>query len=230
MNEDINILVVEDDEDINILLCRILEKQNYNVKSAFSGSEAKMCLEMYDFQLVLLDLMLPAITGEQLIANIRKIKVMPIIVISAKPGQETKIEVLKLGADDFISKPFDVDEVLARVEAQLRRYLVFSESIQNKSTLKFKDITLYKDEYKVFVSNKEIFLTAREFEILALLMQYPKKVFTKAVLFEHVWNDEFFGDDNTVNVHISNIRSKIAKINPQTQYIKTVWGIGFKME
>lgn len=230
MNKNINILIVEDDTDINKLLCRILEKNNYNVRGAFSGTEAEMCIEKYDFQLVLLDLMLPGITGEKLIEKIRKIKTMPVIVISAKATQETKIEVLKLGADDFISKPFDVEEVLARVCAQLRRYMIFSNSNEKQNILTYKNMTLDRENHKVFINSQEVILTIREFCILELLMSYPKKVFTKANLFEHVWKDKFISDDNTINVHMSNLRSKIAKIDPDTEYIHTVWGIGFKMK
>lgn len=229
MNIDINILVVEDDGDINNLLYKILSREGYNVRQAYSGSEAKMCLELYDFQLVLLDLMLPGVTGEELISQLRKVKTMPIIVISAKPGQDIKIEVLRLGADDFISKPFDVNEVLARVEAQLRRYMVFSNKEKNEDILKHKDLVLDREKIEVTVKGEEIILTAREFSILELLMEYPNKVFTKANIFEHVWDDEFLGDDNTVNVHISNLRSKLAKADLDTEYIHTVWGIGFKM-
>ncbi|WP_315121109.1 response regulator transcription factor [uncultured Clostridium sp.] len=229
MNDNINILVVEDDADINNLLCKILAKEGYKVRSAYSGSEAKMCLEHQDFQLVLLDLMLPGLTGENLIYEIRKDKTMPIIVISAKPGQDIKIEVLKLGADDFISKPFDTHEVLARVEAQLRRYTVFSNINVKNNMLVYKDLILNRETVGVTVKNQYIYLTAREFTILELLMANPSKVFTKSNLFEHVWNEDFLGDDNTVNVHISNIRSKLAKIDPDTEYIHTVWGIGYKI-
>lgn len=229
MNSDINILVVEDDADINGLLCRILGRQGYSVRGAYSGTEAKMCLEMFDFQIVLLDLMLPGASGEELIADIRKIKKMPIIVISAKDTQETKIDVLKLGADDFVSKPFDVNEVVARVEAQLRRFMVFSKTDEDKNVLKHKDLTLNRENMEVKVKGQPVYLTAREFAILELLLSYPNKVFTKANLFEHVWQDEFLGDDNTVNVHVSNLRSKIAKVDKDTEYIHTVWGIGFKL-
>jgi DNA-binding response OmpR family regulator len=229
MKTDINILIVEDDADINSLLCRILGRQGYTVIGAYSGTEAKMCLEMQEFQIVLLDLMLPGASGEELIASIRKIKTMPIIVISAKDSQESKIEVLKLGADDFVSKPFDVDEILARVEAQLRRFMIFSNIKENNSILKHMDLTLNIETMEVKVKENPIFLTAREFAILELLLSYPNKVFTKANLFEHVWKDEFLGDDNTVNVHVSNLRSKIAKVHKDTEYIHTVWGIGFKL-
>lgn len=154
---------------------------------------------------------------------------MPIIVISAKIGQDTKIKALKLGADDFVSKPFDVNEVLARVEAQLRRYMVFSNKNKKGNILRYKNLTLNTDTLEVKVKGQSIYLTATEFAILQLLMTYPNKVFTKANLFEHIWNDKFLGDDNTINVHISNLRSKISKIDPHTDYIHTVWGIGFKI-
>lgn len=229
MNSDINILVAEDDVDINNLLNKILKKAGYNVTCAYSGSEALMCLKMRDYQLVILDLMLPGMPGEDIISEIRKSRTMPIIVISAKPGQDTRIQVLKLGADDFVPKPFDVNEVLARVQAQLRRYMIFSNKDKKKNIMTCKNMTLDKDKMEVKVKEEKISLTAMEFSILELLMEYPDKVFTKANIFEHVWNDEFMGDDNTVNVHVSNIRSKIAEKDPDEEYIHTVWGIGFKM-
>lgn len=229
MRDNVNILIVEDDSDINNLLYKILSKNGYNIRCAYSGSEAKMCFDNYDFQLVLLDLMLPGATGEELIEYIRKINTVPIIVISAKPGQDIKIDVLKLGADDFVSKPFDAYEVLARVEAQLRRYIEFSNNNEKANVLAHKNLTLDTETLEVIVKGQPISLTAREFSILQILMSYPSKVFTKANLFEHAWNAEFLGDDNTVNVHVSNLRSKIAKVDPDTEYIHTVWGIGFKM-
>lgn len=229
MNEKINILVVEDDGDINNLLNKILNNHGYNAVSAYSGTEARMCTRNYDFQLVLLDLMLPGISGEEFITEVRKIKTMPIIVISAKSSQEAKIEVLRLGADDFITKPFDINEVLARVEAQLRRYMVFSNSGEDKNILKHKGLVLDRDKIEVTLNGQVLQLTGREFTILELLMSYPSKVFTKANLFEHVWEDKYFGDDNTVNVHLSNLRSKLAKIEPKEEYIHTVWGIGYKL-
>lgn len=229
MDKNINILVAEDDPDINGLLCKLLQRQSLNAHAAFSGSEAFLCLKQFDFQLLMLDLMLPGMTGEELIKRVRQEKTMPIIVISAKSSKETKVEVLKLGADDFISKPFDNDEVIARVEAQLRRYMVFSPADTQSCTIEYKDLELKRESRKVFVKKKEITLTAREYSILELLMSYPDKVFTKANLYEHVWNDDFLGDDNTLNVHISNLRSKIAAVDKSAEYIKTVWGIGFKM-
>lgn len=229
MDNNINILVVEDDLDINNLLCKILIKEGYNIRSAYSGTEARMCMEQYEYHLILLDLMLPGISGEEIIKHIRKIKTMPIIVISAKAEQDVKVETLRLGADDFISKPFDTNEVIARVQSQLRRYMVFSKPKEKDRILRHKDLILNRDTVEVTLDGRPVILTAREFCILELLMANPNKVFTKSNLFEHVWNEEFLGDDNTINVHISNLRSKLSKIKPNDEYIHTVWGIGFKI-
>lgn len=224
------ILVVEDDWDINGLLCKILIQNGYEVRGAYSGSEAKMCIEQFEYDLIILDLMLPGVSGEELLNEIRKKNVMPIIVASAKTSSEDKISVLRMGADDFISKPFDINEVLARVEAQLRRYTKFSgkSSISNKLT--HKNLELDIDGRQVYVDGNEVNLTIREFDILELLMTNPNKVFTRANLFESVWKEEFMGDDNTVNVHVSNLRSKISKVDNTNEYIQTVWGIGFKLK
>lgn len=226
----INILVVEDDTDINNLLCRMLNKNGYQVTAAYSGSEAKMLLERYDYHLILLDLMLPGMSGEEIVSYVRETKNMPIIVISAKSEQETKIAVLKIGADDFIVKPFDINEVLARVEAQLRRYIVFSDSKKTNPILIHKDLILNRETMEITLKGELIPFTVREYTLLEVLMEHPNKVFTKANIFESVWKDTYLGDDNTVNVHISNIRSKLAKVDPDTEYIHTVWGIGFKMK
>ena len=224
------VLVVEDDADINGLLCSILNKKNYSVRSAFSGTEALMCIDQDEYDIVLLDMMLPGASGEDVICKIREKKMMPIIVISAKALQEDKINALKLGADDYICKPFDINEVVARIEAQLRRYKTFSKVKDSTSTkLRCKDLVLDAESKQVFLKEQEVILTLREFSILELLMNSPNKVFTRENIFESVWNNEFLGDDNTVNVHISNLRAKLNKIDKDTEYIKTVWGIGFKL-
>ena len=222
-----HILIVEDDPDINKLLCRILEGAGYNCRPAFSGSEAVLWAGQYEYDLVLLDLMLPGLTGEEFITQMRRKKTMPIIVLSAKAGLEDRVNVLRLGADDFIPKPFDNAEVLARVEAQLRRYKQFSGG-GGGSVLTHGDLELDKESVTVTAGGAPVSVTAREFEILKLLMEHPKKVFTREQLYEQVWGGEYMGDDNTVNVHISNLRSKLAKVSDR-EYIKTVWGIGFKM-
>ena len=225
--DDCRILVVEDDPDINRLLCRVLEGAGYQCRPAFSGSEALLWAERYDYDLILLDLMLPGLTGEEFIRQLRRGKTMPILVLSAKASLEDRVNVLRLGADDFLPKPFDNDEVLARVEAQLRRYKQFSAAGAG-GILTHGDLQLDKESVTVTAAGQPVAVTAREFHILTLLMEHPKKVFTRAQLYEQVWGGEYMGDDNTVNVHISNLRSKLAKVSP-TEYIKTVWGIGFKM-
>ncbi len=225
--DNVNILVVEDDADINRLLCTILEGAGYACRAAFSGSEALLWVEKYDYDLIILDLMLPGATGEELIARIRRGKTMPIIVASAKVGVSDRVNVLKLGADDFIPKPFDNAEVLARVEAQLRRSREFSAP--KPDMLSVGPLTLDRDSHTASVDGEELPLTGREFDILALLMDNPRRAFSRAQIYEAVWGEDFLGDENTVNVHVSNLRAKLAKADPDRSYIKTVWGIGFKL-
>ncbi|MFT5873133.1 MAG: two-component system OmpR family response regulator [Clostridium sp.] len=230
MNKNINILIVEDDNTINTLLARLMEKNGYNVVQAYSGTEAMLCIESSDFQLVLMDLMLPGITGNELIVSIRKTKEMPVIVISAKIDKKHKVELLNLGADDYITKPFDIEEVSARVYSNIRRYMKFYNNNDENQNLIYKNIFLNRETKEVYVNNKEINFTAREFHILELFLSHPKKVFSKANLFESVWGEEYFGDDNTVNVHMSNLRNKLQKANPKEEYIETLWGMGYKLK
>ena len=226
--DNIHILVVEDDADINRLLCTILEGAGYSCRAAFSGSEAMLWAEKYDYDLVLLDLMLPGLPGEEFIARIRAGKTMPIIVLSAKVAVEDRINALGMGADDYITKPFDNREVLARVEAQLRRSRSFSPAAGG-GELVCGLLRLSREDHTASVNGEEVSLTTREFAILALLMEHPKRAFSRAQIYESVWGEEFMGDDNTVNVHVSNLRAKLSKAGPGREYIKTVWGIGFKM-
>ena len=226
--DQIDILVVEDDADINRLLCTILEGAGYRCRSAFSGREAMLWAERYDYDLILLDLMLPGLTGEELITRIRAGKTMPIIVLSAKVAVDDRVNALALGADDFMTKPFDNREVLARVEAQLRRSRSFSRPRTEKQ-LRWGPLVLSRDDHTALLDGREVSLTSREFAILALLMEQPKRAFSRAQIYESVWGEEFMGDDNTVNVHVSNLRAKLGKAGPGREYIKTVWGIGFKM-
>ncbi len=229
MTADVPILVVEDDEDINRLLCNIIRKNHYTPQPAYSGTEALLYLDRQSWALVLLDLMLPGLSGEALLERIREHSDAPVIIISAKLEQQTKIEALRAGADDYITKPFDVEEVSARMHAQLRRYLRVHEAVPAKK-LTFKDIVADDEAKKVAVSGVELTLTAREYAILVLLLSSPTKVFTKANVYEHVWQEPYYGDDNTINVHVSNLRSKLAKANPHEDYIETVWGMGYRLK
>ena len=225
------ILVVEDDIDINNLIKKTLEKSGYSVTQAFSGSEALLRLDINEFDIILLDLMLPGLCGEELIKNIRSKKEMPIIVISAKSSLEDKVNVLNIGADDYITKPFQCEEIIARVNSQLRRYKKsLVQEVEKKDTVyKFKDLILKVESREVTVKDKNIDLTGHEFEILTILVESPDKVFSREILYEKVWKSGYYGEDNSINVHISNIRKKIKEIIPDEEYIKTVWGIGFKM-
>lgn len=230
MDKNIKILIAEDDVCINDMLKKLLFKNGYNVVQAYSGTEAIMQINAADFHLVILDLMLPGITGEEVLKKIRASRQMPVIVISAKIENKNKIELLRMGADDYITKPFDIEEVSARIYSNLRRYVKFQNNSVGNERIMYKDIVLNTETKEVYVNNKEVTLTAREFKILELFLTHPKKVFSKANLFESIWEDEYMGDDNTVNVHMSNIRNKLHKANPYEEYIETIWGMGYKLK
>ncbi|GAB3042910.1 response regulator transcription factor [Virgibacillus ainsalahensis] len=229
MDQTINILIVEDDNDINQLLCEIIRKSQYQPQPAYSGTEAMIYLEKQKWDLVLLDLMLPGMAGEEILAKITEKGSVPVIIISAKSKQQTKINSLRSGADDFISKPFDVEEVSARIDSLLRRYNHTNEN-QKQKVLTHKDIHIDLEAKTVYLNGLELSLTVREYTILVLLMTSPKKVFSKSNLFESVWNEPFHGDDNTVNVHMSNLRNKLGKANPNEEYIETIWGMGYRLK
>lgn len=216
------ILIVEDDSAINDLLAEILKHNGFEPLQAYSGTEARLLLAQNSFSLILLDLMLPGLTGEELLPLIRQKSDSPVIILSAKDTPQDKVNALHIGADDYITKPFDEGELLARIEAIMRRA---GNAYVTKTALIYKALELDRETRQVLVEGEPVILTAREFDILELLMSNPSKVFTKSNLYRSVWNDEFFGDDNTINVHISKIRSKLGG-----DYIQTVWGIGFKMQ
>lgn len=229
MQEKGKILIVEDDVDINQLLYRSLRKRGYEVTSAYSGTEAVLVLQMHTFDLVLLDLMLPGMEGEGIIEEIRAKKLMPILVISAKVSLEDKVHALALGADDYIVKPFEINEVLARVEAQLRRYQCFSGKHTETNVITYGELQLVQEARMVYFEEQEVGLTSHEFDILQLFMLHTGRVFTREAIYRQVWKENYVVEDNTVNVHISNLRAKLQKVAPGHEYIKTVWGIGFKM-
>lgn len=224
-----NILIVEDDADINNMLRDLLKQSGYQPAQAYSGTEAVLCMEKIKPDLVLLDLMLPGKSGADVLEEIRRISDTPVIALTAVNDRDSKISMLKSGADDYITKPFDNGELLARIEALLRRTLS-SQTAERKTKLCFKDLEIDMETYEVKLQNEAIILSKHEFEILKLLMGNPKRVFTKNNFYETVWGEEFIGDDNTINVYISRIRSKLERINSDEEYIQTVWGIGFKMK
>ena len=230
MNEEIKVLIVEDDNDINHLLRDMLINNKYNVSCAYSGTEAFIYLNQEKINIVLLDLMLPGKSGEEVLKEIRSKYEMPVIIISAKEELGIKPKLLRAGAIDFITKPFDLDEVLARIEINIRRNKEIQMTDKDRNIYKYKEITLNSNTREVHVNDSLITLTLREFEILNLLIKYPNKVFSKDNIFKSVWGENYINDDNTIIVHISNIRSKLGKVGAKNDYIKTIWGIGYKLE
>lgn len=220
-----NILIIEDDLEINNLIKETLEKAGYICTQAFSGSEGLMCIKINDYSLIILDLMLPGLTGEEFVKKIRKTEAVPVLVVSAKTSIESKVELLSIGADDYLIKPFDIKELKARVEALIRRSKI---NIKNDH-ISHKGITLDRELCDVFIDNNPLNLTKQEYKIMKLLMEHPKKVFTKQDIYEYAWDDVYIGEDKTINVHISNIRKKFREFT-QEEVIETVWGIGFKLK
>lgn len=224
------LLLVEDDLEINEMLKNFLISEAYEVVTALDGEEACLKFKQDSFDLVLLDLMIPKINGMKVMKSIRSISVVPIIIISAKDTDSDKTLGLGLGADDYITKPFSVTEVLARIKSNIRRTTIYTPSVTKKSNdLKIKGLVMNLDTFSVTKNSQPIELTVKEFEILKLLLQNPKKVYTKAQIYSFVWNDAYMGDENAVNVHISRLRTKIEDDPKNPQIIITVWGIGYKL-
>jgi DNA-binding response OmpR family regulator len=218
-----NILIIEDDKEINGLLCKTLQNNGYGTVSALTGIEGLEHLKKERFDMILLDLMLPYKSGDTVLHELRKFTDIPVIVISAKDLIQTKIDLLRLGADDYITKPFDIDEVIARIEANLRRRN-FNKSEGNQIIV-YKDIMMDVQSKQVIINGKDVMFTATEFKIMELLLSHPQKVFSKANLFESIWEEEYTVDDNTLNVHISRLRHKLKEAYSDMEYIETLWGI-----
>lgn len=219
------ILIVEDDNDINSMLNTVLTQAGYECISAYSGTEGRLHVAQGNFDLILLDLMLPGLTGVELLQEIRNSKATPVIIISAKDTVDDKVDLLKTGANDYITKPFDLKELLARVEVQLRK----NDSTDSHSNiLQYKGLVLEQNLYIAILEGVEISLTKQEFKILKLFLSYPNKIFSKQEIYDYAWDGIYIGEDKTINVHISNIRQKFKKVTDE-EYIETVWGIGFRL-
>lgn len=219
-----NILIIEDDTDINNLISEALTKAGYTCTQAFSGTEALIHLSNNSFDVIILDLMLPGKSGNSIVEEIKPKIDTPIIIVSAKDELDTKVNLLLSGADDYITKPFEIDELLARVAVQIRKHT----SEGNKSCYLYKDLTLNTKEHSVTVCGQIVTFTRQEFKILELLITHPKRVFSKKEIYDYAWDDIYIGEDRTINVHISNIRQKIKPLSNE-EYIETVWGVGFKL-
>ncbi|HEX7064371.1 MAG TPA: response regulator transcription factor [Bacillales bacterium] len=228
--ENCRILVVEDDQDLNRLITSSLKREAFQVEQAYDGEMAKDIITSGEFDLVILDLMIPYIDGLELLRIIRQTQQIPVLILSAKAEDTDKIVGLGLGADDYMTKPFSMSELIARVKAHLRRYLHFYQDGPDAvHHLQYGDLELHLDTYQCTVNHTTVDLTAKEFEILKLLMENPRKVFTKAQIFERVWKEDYITDENTVMVHIRRLRKKIEREPSNPRIIQTVWGIGYKL-
>lgn len=227
MNDRKTILIIEDDAGINDLMRTALNKAGYDAVQAYSGTEGKMLLSMREnaFSLILLDLMLPGMTGEELLTFIREKSDVPVIVLTAKDELDDKIGALTGGADDYITKPFEIPEVLARIQVQLRHAAKEPES----DRLSYRDMTLDRTTRQVTVAGTALSrITKQEFAILELFIRHPKQVYSKEDIFEYAWEEHYVGETKTLDVHISNIRKKIKEVTSD-EYIETVWGIGYRL-
>ena len=224
------ILVIEDDVEINDLIKDFFLLRKFDVEQAFSGTEALICAEKKEYDCLILDLMLPGIDGETILEIMKNKSEMPIIVVSAKDKDESKILSLKLGADDFLQKPFNLEELYLKVNKNIEMYrrLKATESI-SQDIINYENISMSFITREVTVNMKRLHLTSKEFDMLSLLIKSPNQVFTRESLFCKVWGEEFCVDTNTVSVHISNLRKKLKEIDEDAPKIETVWGIGFKM-
>ena len=216
------ILIIEDDNEISNMIADYLGKNGYETHIAKDRIKGIKYVIEKKPDLIILDIMLPYKSGDEVLREVREFSDIPIIVVSAKENVQFKVDLFKIGVDDYVVKPFDLSELLARIETNLRRYL----KLTSQQTLyKHKNITLNYDLKEVFVDNNIVKLTSKEFEILYLFIKYPNKVFSKKNIYETVWKDSYAYDDDTINTHISNIRKKI-----DSELIETVWKMGYKLK
>lgn len=227
---EINILVVDDEKEIADLIELYLHNEGYTVYKFYSAKEAFKCLDSVEIDLALLDVMMPETDGFTLCREIRKTYMFPIIMLTAKVEDIDKINGLAIGADDYITKPFSPLEVVARVKAQLRRYKRYNNEEPRQSIIEFSGIMIDKEKHFFSLYDQEIILTPTEFKILWLLCENRGKIISSEELFEKVWNEKYFESNNTVMVHIRRLREKMNEPSKNPKYIKTVWGVGYKID
>ena len=228
--EDIRILIADDEKEIRNLLKKYLERELYKVDVAVNGEEALRLFDKNQYNLLILDLMMPKVDGIEVCRRLRNKTNIPILMLTAKDQAVDKVLGLGIGADDYITKPFSINEVIARVKSLMRRFLILGsdgESLE-KTSIKYKDLTIDLKKYIIVIGGEEVPLTAKEFELLKFLAAHNEQVFTKTQLFRNVWESDYIEDDNTVMVHIRKLRKKIEVDPSNPQFIQTVWGIGYK--
>ena len=224
------ILVCDDDKEIVDAIEIYLLQEGYKVEKAYDGEQALEILHNKKIDLMVIDVMMPKLDGIRATFQVRKTSSIPIIILSAKTEDADKILGLNVGADDYVTKPFNPLELVARVKSQLRRYTTLSSSVQGETTYEAGGLVINDDLKKVTVDGEEVKLTPIEYNILLLLMKNKGKVYSISQIYEEIWNEEAIGADNTVAVHIRHIREKI-EINPkEPRYLKVVWGVGYKIE
>ncbi|MGE7985575.1 response regulator transcription factor [Lysinibacillus fusiformis] len=230
MNKE-TILIVDDEKEIRNLIAIYLKNEGYQVLEACDGEEGLQLLKKQEVHLIVLDLMMPNVDGMEMCMKVREIAEMPIIMLTAKSQDMDKIMGLTIGADDYVTKPFNPLELVARIKSQLRRYLKLNGlNKSNSDEIEIGDLRINTATHEVLVNNEKVKLTPREFAILELLSSNPGIVMSAEQIYERVWKEEAFQSENTVMVHIRKIRERI-ETNPRNpQYIKTVWGVGYKVE
>ena len=227
-----NILVVDDDKEIVNAIEIYLKREGYNIIKAYNGNEALEKISENEIHLIILDIMMPEKDGIETLEEIRKTKTIPVILLSAKSEDYDKISGLDTGADDYITKPFNPLELIARVKSNIRRYVEFGNmpKEKNDNILRTGELEMNDDTKIVTVDGKEIKLTATEYNILKFLLKNKGKVFSISQIYENVWNEESYGAENIIAVHIRHIREKIEIDPKEPKYLKVIWGIGYKIE
>ncbi|MDU2489128.1 MAG: response regulator transcription factor [Clostridium celatum] len=224
------ILIAEDEDDIRRLLALNMKKEGYDVVECKDGIEALEAFKKQEIHLALLDIMMPNIDGITVMEEIRKSSIIPIIFITAMSTDTDKVLALGLGADDYIVKPINAIELTARVSAQLRRCYKYIKNKEESLEIKLGELRLNKEKFEVYKNELKIYLNPKEFKILDLLISNPGRVYTKKQIYEKVWDEQYFGDDNTLLVHLSHLREKIEDDPKTPKYLKTIRGIGYKVE
>ena len=223
------ILLIEDNNDIQEILYSLLS-EDYEVLQAFSGTEGLRLFHQEAVDLVLLDIMLPGKNGDQVLEVIRLQSQVPVIMMTALGDKHLISQYLLAGANDYIVKPFNLDEVAARVTVQLRNQPTVAQEAQASQKLSFKNLVLNPETFELESGEQTVRLGKKEFQILETLLAHPKKIFTKEELYEAVWEEVYLPGDNTLNAQLSNLRKKIAKLDPNEDYIETVWGLGVRLK
>ena len=223
------LLVVEDDMEISNMINEFLTSEGFEIHQAYDGAEAIERLKKHSYDLILLDLMIPKISGMQVMKNVRKESKTPIIILSAKDTDSDKAMGLGLGADDYNTKPFSLVELSARIKAKIRRATVYVTKEEQQEEIQYKELTINLAQYQVLRNGEEIKLTATEFEILKLFAMHPNRVYTKAQIYQIIWDAPYQNDENVINVHMRRLRENIERDPKTPEYNQTLWGIGYRM-